>query len=199
MWKLHARAEDIRVPGDRDALHIIMGRSYRRRLTQKGIEFAGLYYGSEAVHELRMRHGSVLATEIRVNEEDIGEIHVLYGEEVVVARALKYEYAKGLSLWLHEQIKKHSPKYDPDTWLAAKQRMKRLFRAEPGALAKSGRRGRGRAAEQLAPKEIPAPKRIPQLPGSVVILEASDFNVSSDLSEMPDIPRYSVVRNGGTN
>jgi putative transposase len=199
MWKLHARTEDIRVPGDRNSLQIIMGRPYPRRLTHKGIEFAGLYYGSEAVHELRMQYGSVLDAEIRVNEADIGEIHVLYGGQIVVARALKFEYAEGLSLWLHEQIKKHSPKYDPDTWLAAKQRLKRLFRGEPGALAKSGKRGRGRVAEQLGPKEVSGPKPIPQLPAPVVTLEASDFNISSEMTEILDIPRYSVVRNGGSS
>jgi putative transposase len=197
MWRLHARTEDIRIPGDRNALHIVMGRPYSRVLTHKGIEFVGLYYGSEATHELRIRYGAELKVEIRVNEENIGEIHVLYGQEVVTARALKFDYANGISLWLHEQIKKHSPKYDPDVWLVGKERLRRLFRNEPDVLRKSPKRGMGRVSEQLGPKELSRAKQVPQLPAPPVTLEATDFISASGMNEIPDIPQYAVIVNRG--
>jgi len=198
MWKLHVKASDIRIPGDRDSLLIVMGRPYSRVLTHKGIEFAGLYYGSEATHELRLRYGAELKVEIRVNEEDIGEIHVLYGQEVVTARALKFEYAKGISLWLHEQIKKNSPKYDPDVWLDGKARLRQLFRNEHrSSLKKSPKRGMGRVLEQLGPKELPATRQVPQLPAPAVTLDGGKLISAPDMTEIPKIPRYDVVVNRG--
>ncbi|WP_130418810.1 Mu transposase C-terminal domain-containing protein [Edaphobacter modestus] len=102
MWELNVRTEDIRFPADRECLNIVMGRPYPRVLTHKGIEFKGLYYGSDALHHLRHLYGATLDVQIRVDESDIGEIHVLYGDEIVIARALRDDYAVGLSLWLHE-------------------------------------------------------------------------------------------------
>lgn len=199
MWRLHARTEDILVPGDRNGLQLVMGRPYSRMLTHKGIEFAGLYYGSEDTHELRRRFGPVLQVEIRVNQENIGEIHVLYGQDVVTARSLKFDYADGLSLWLHEQIKKHSPKYDPDVWLAGKERLRRLFKNEDLAMRRLPRRGKGRVFEQLGSKELSQPEQVKQLPAPAVTLEAGECESNSNLSAIPDIPQYKVIEYRGGN
>lgn len=59
---------------------------------------------------LRQIYGAKLEVQIRVDESDIGEIHVLYGDEIVIARALRDDYADGLSLWLHLQIQRAQPK-----------------------------------------------------------------------------------------
>src|SRR5450756_710194 len=53
MWQLNVRTEDIRFPTDSECLAIIMGRPYPRVLSHKGIEFKGLSYGSDALHQLR--------------------------------------------------------------------------------------------------------------------------------------------------
>jgi putative transposase len=193
MWKLNVRTEDVRLPADRDCLDIVMGRPYPRVLTHKGVEFKGLYYGSDELHQLRHLYGTRLDVQIRVDESDIGQIHVLYGDEIVIARALRDDYAVGLSLWLHEQIQKHSPKYDPDIWLAGKQRIKELFQRDREHLKAVSRRGRGRVIEQQPELALPSPKATKELPRlSVTSPESESLNL-----ELSDIPTYKVLRNYG--
>lgn len=197
MWKLHAKTEDILIPGDRNSLQIVMGRPYPRALTHKGIEFAGLYYGSEATHDLRMRYGSKLKVEIRVNLENIGEIHVLHGEEVVTARALKFDYANGISLWLHEQIKKHSPKYDPDVWLAGKEKLRRLFKGEREVFRKLSRKGKGRTAGVVGSLELTPPTHTLLLPSATTVEDNSGESFISNVSKLPKIASFRVIFNNG--
>lgn len=198
MWKLHAKTEDILNPGDRESLRIVMGRPYSRELTHKGIEFAGLYYGSEATHELRVRYGSHLSVEIRVNLEDIGRIHVLYGQEVVTAQALNFEYANGISLWLHDQIKKNSPKYDPDVWLAGREKLRRLFKGEREIVRKLSRKGKGRTAEIVGSLELAHPKPTLLLPPAAHSTENTTEPSISSVRGNPRIPSFRVIyKNGG--
>jgi hypothetical protein len=56
----------------------MMGRVYRSVLTHKGIEFEGFFYSSPEVNDLRIKAGSNLEVEIRVDESDIGSIYVLW-------------------------------------------------------------------------------------------------------------------------
>ncbi len=197
MWKLHARTEDIRIPGDPNSLKVIMGRPYQRLLTHKGIEFAGLYYGSEAVQELRLRYGSTMNVEIRVNLDNIGEIHVLYREDVATARALKWEYANGLSLWLHEQIKKHSPKYDPDVWLAGREKLHRLFSGEKQVIRKLSRKGKGRTIEILGSSELPPQHPTHLLPPASTVSGSVDEPFVFSISDLPGIPSFNVIDTNG--
>jgi len=197
MWKLHAKTEDILIPGDRNSLQIVMGRPYSRELTHKGIEFAGLYYGSEATHELRMRYGSKLKVEIRVNEENIGDIHVIYEKEIVTAQALKYEYANGISLWLHEQIKKHSPKYDPDIWLAGREKIRQLFRGDRDVVRKLSRKGKGRAGEAVCSPELDSPKPTLFFPTMTPDAKNADETFITDSNEIPKLPVFRVIYNNG--
>jgi putative transposase len=193
MWKLNVRTEDIRFPADRDCLDILMGRPYPRVVTHKGIEFKGLCYGSDGVDSLRNLYGAKLEVQIRVDESDIGEIHVLYDREIVIARALRYDYASGLSLWLHEQIQRHSPKYEPDTWLVGKERIKQLFQRDRESLKRVSRRGKGRIIEQQPELALPAPKAMLELPLSSATCPASEsLNI-----ELADIPIYKAVVNHG--
>jgi len=78
MWASSIRPEDIRLPDESTQLDAIMGRVYRRVLTHKGIEFAGLFYSSPALNDLRIKEGSNLDVEIRVDESDIGSIYVVW-------------------------------------------------------------------------------------------------------------------------
>lgn len=192
MWELNVRTEDIRFPADREFLNIIMGRPYQRVLSHKGICFEDLYYGSDALHQLRHLFGDTLDVQIRVDESDIGEIHVLYGDEIVTAKALRYDYANGLSLWLHKQIKKHSPKDDPDIWLAGKQRIKQLFQKDREFMKDVSRRGRGRVIEQQPKLALPSPKTTLELPPSAT----SPASESLDL-ELSEIPTYKAVPKRG--
>jgi putative transposase len=165
MWELNTATEDIPFPHERNVLEIIMGCPHDKTLTHKGIEYEGLQYGGEALHALRQQYGAKLPVQIKVNESDIGTIYVLYEGEVVISKALRFDYANGLSLWLHKQIKANTPKYDCDSWKEGLVRLKELFRNEEKVLRGLPRRGKGRTIESVRlPKSsketalLPAPQ-----------------------------------------
>jgi hypothetical protein len=72
-----------------------MSRRLIRVLGRKGIEFKGLLYNSEALTELRKRYGAQLVVDIRVDDGNIGSIHVLYEGSVIQVPLLRTPYATG--------------------------------------------------------------------------------------------------------
>src|ERR1035437_4233933 len=127
MWASSIRPEDIRLPDESTQLDAIMGRVYRRVLTHKGIEFEGLFYSSPEVNDLRIKGGSNLEVEIRVDESDIGSIYVVWPKTNSTYRvpARNIEYANGISLWQHSIFRKWQRERDPSNqnpygWLKAK-------------------------------------------------------------------------------
>lgn len=107
MWTSSIKPEDIRLPDDSTQIDAVMGRVYRRVLTHKGIEFEGLFYNSPELTEWRRGEGASLDVEIRVDESDIGSIHVLSPKtsRAYSVPALDQSYAAGISLWQHKTIK----------------------------------------------------------------------------------------------
>jgi hypothetical protein len=95
---------------DPNMLNTIMGRPLTRVLGHKGIEFEGLLYNSEALSELRNRYGVRLIVDIRVDDGNIGSIHVLYEGSVIQVPALKHSYADGISLWQHKVFQHQAAK-----------------------------------------------------------------------------------------
>jgi hypothetical protein len=174
-----------------------MGCPYSRTLDHAGIEFKGLFYGSDSLHELRNRYGPVLKVQIRVDAGNIGCIHVLYNNEIVQAKALKFSYADGLSLWLHQQIQANSPKYDPDTWLAAKERLRQLFKTEFALMRGLPRRGMGRYIEEQKSLEAPTSKRMRLLPASTSERVHSEITLGLDIAPSTPVPRYKAIINRG--
>jgi putative transposase len=194
MWKLNIQTQDIPLPHDRNALDIVMGRPWDRTVTHKGIEFEGLYYGGEALHDLRIRYGWKLPVEIRVDESDLGHIHVIFRGEIVVANALRFDYANGLSLWLHKQIRANTPKYDCDSWLAALARLRALFKGEREVLRKLSRKGKGRADEAVGSPELTSPK------STLLLLSTTPDPGNTDepfISNVAKRPMRVIYNNGG--
>ncbi|MGD0156638.1 MAG: DDE-type integrase/transposase/recombinase [Terracidiphilus sp.] len=132
MWASSIRPEDIRLPDGSTHLDAIMGRVYRRVLAHKGIEFEGLFYSSPELNELRIKEGSNLEVEIRVDENDIGSIYVVWPKTNSTYRvpARDIEYANGISLWQHSIFKKWQKDRDPFNqnpygWLKAQEEIQR--------------------------------------------------------------------------
>jgi putative transposase len=132
MWASSIRPEDIRLPDESTQLDAILGRVYRRALTHKGIEFEGLFYGSPELNDLRIKAGSNLEVEIRVDESDLGSIYVVWPKTASVYRvpARDMEYANGISLWQHSIFKKWQRERDPANqnpygWLKAQDEIHR--------------------------------------------------------------------------
>jgi putative transposase len=193
MWRLNAQIQDIPLPHDRHVLDVVMGRPHSRVLTHSGIQYEGLFYGGSAVHDLRLLYGADLDVQIRVNESDLGTIHVVYANEIVVAEALRFDYANGLSLWLHKQIQANTTKYDCDSWMEAMLRLKTLFRGEKQALKDMSRRGKGRAGESLKSPKLPEAKAPLQLPASTGAQDAKNACNVLSIEEPLVIPQYSAV------
>jgi putative transposase len=132
MWASSIRPEDIRIPDESTQLDAVMGRVYRRVLTHKGIEFEGLFYGSPELNDLRIKAGSNLEVEIRVDESDLGSIYVVWPKTDSIYRvpARNIEYANGISLWQHSIFKKWQRERDPSNqnqqgWLNAQEEIHR--------------------------------------------------------------------------
>lgn len=160
MWRKSIKLEDIRMAEDPNMLHAVMGRPLTRVLTHKGIEFEGLFYNSEALRELRNRYGARLDVDIRVDDGNIGSIHVIYEGILIKVPALRYAYAEGISLWQHKVFQDHADESNPDGWLAAKERIRRMYAEEfklmRGVTRRSGRLLEGDAIRKKGGGGTPA-------------------------------------------
>jgi putative transposase len=150
MWTSSIRPEDIPLPDESIQLDAVMGLVEHRTLTNKGIEYEGLFYNSPDLHDLQIREGINLDVEIRVNQSNIGSIYVLWPKtnRTYCVPALNSEYANGISLWQHEQFKKHQKKTNPPNqnpygWLKAREEIARMIDDDLGL---KRRRTRMRAA-----------------------------------------------------
>jgi len=136
VWERTVSNEDILLPDNPAELDAIMGRSEMRRLTHKGIELNGLSYNSPELTALRRKLGDTLNVELRIDDEDLGQIVVLSPDkrQMFTAPALALEYASGLSAWQHRVCKKFAAKqlekHDPAGWLEAKTTISRLIEEE---------------------------------------------------------------------
>ena len=108
MWTSGISPEDICYPDESTQLVAVTGSAHQRRLAHDGIHFENLLYSSPALDELRRSEGANLKVEIRVNENDIGSIYVLWPKisKPIEVPAIELDYAKNLSLWAHRVNRK---------------------------------------------------------------------------------------------
>jgi putative transposase len=144
MWDASINFEDIRIADDSTQLDAIIGRAHQRVLTHKGVEFEGLFYNSRELTHLRQLYGTKLEVEIRVDESNVGAIHVVLPEKSVICSVpcLNPEYAAGLSLWQHKLIKRNQAdrpgsEQNDMTWLKEKREIQRNI--EEAMLAPRGK------------------------------------------------------------
>ncbi len=128
LWRSTVKNEDILLPDASTDLDAVMGRSYSRTLTHKGIEFEGLFYNSPELSQVRRRHGASVKVELRVDETDLGSLYVLspWDSTILKVPCLAPEYASGISLYQHELFKRRQQEIrgaDATThgWLEAKK------------------------------------------------------------------------------
>ncbi len=195
MWTENAKSEDIRMPEDREALDVIMGRPHQRVLSHKGVEFEGLLYNSDSLSELRNRHGSRLEVEIRVDESDVGMIYVLFKQNVIKAQALNFVYANGISLWQHKLFQANRPNNAPDGYLESKEKIRRKFQEEYSVMRRRPQRGVGRLLEGQR-KLVQEWDRLDAhslTAGDVVHPPKTSVALNSGSYLSPDRPRYKAI------
>jgi putative transposase len=213
MWASSIRPEDIRLPDESTQLDAIMGRVYRRTLTHKGIEFEGLFYSSPDLNDLRIKGGSNLEVEIRVDESDIGSIYVLWPKTNRTYRvpARNIEYANGISLWQHSIFRKWQRERDPLNqspygWLKAQEDIQRRIEEDLHLKRRRTRMrvARYREASEKAPTQIGNPEATLIRPEAQLNASATGLTaLSSDLESTPleGFRHHSVedIENGGLN
>lgn len=109
-WSSSIAIEDIKLPEDPSRLDAIMGKVEQRVLTHKGIEYEGLLYNCSELTNLRRRLGTKLDVELRVDEGDIGHIHVIAPDKSSIIRVpcLDMGYANGITSWQHRVFKRYA-------------------------------------------------------------------------------------------
>jgi putative transposase len=195
MWASSIRPEDIRLPDESTQLDAILGRVYRRVLTHKGIEFEGLFYSSPELNVLRIKEGSSLEVEIRVDESDIGSIYVVWPKTNSTYRvpARNIEYANGISLWQHSIFKKWQRERDPQNqntygWLKAQEEIQHRIEEDLHLKRRRTRMrvARYREASEKASTQIGAREATlirPEAP-----LSASTRNLTAPSSDPESVP-----------
>jgi putative transposase len=113
VWTNDINPEDIAMAHNPAELDVLLGKAEKdKRVTHKGIEIHGLLYNSPELMQLRCQYGEELTVEIRIDESDVGHLYVILqnNQGYIEVPALNQEYAKGLTLWLHNICRSYSRK-----------------------------------------------------------------------------------------
>lgn len=159
VWLSGIHPDEIRYVDDLTELDAILGATHKRTLTHKGIEWEGLLYNCDELQTLRQLKGEKLEVELRIDERNIGSVHVLWPglENPIRVPALRREYADGISLVQHKAYKRHQREQsredgsDTDV-LNSKATINGLVEAARGKRGRLGRRA-GSHLEQNARNE----------------------------------------------
>ncbi len=136
LWDSSIAPQDIPIPTDPLVLNALMGRTDTRKLTHQGIELDKLFYNSPELIQLRRRFGHRLDVELRIDDENLGELIVICPKtgQLYAAPAINAEYAAGLSRWQHELLKRFATaKYssvDKESLLRAKHDLTEIVERE---------------------------------------------------------------------
>lgn len=168
-WASSIATEDIKLPEDPSQLDAIMGKVEERVLTHKGIEYEGLLYNCPELTDLRRRLGTKLDVGLRVDEGDIGHIHVIAPDKSCIIRVpcLDIEYANGITAWQHKVFKRYAQTNlnfgsNPNAWRHAKVAISEIVQREilKKSTKKKNNTGNGRVARYKntnQPKQDAAP------------------------------------------
>lgn len=137
VWASSINPEDIALAHNPTELDILLGKAVAdKRVTHKGIEINNLLYNSPELMQLRRQYGEDLTVEIRVDESDVGHLYVILKDNqgYIEVPALNHDYAKGLTLWLHDICRsyasKHFKKTDVYSYARAKTEIREIIEKE---------------------------------------------------------------------
>jgi putative transposase len=222
-WRNSIAADEIPLPDDPKRLDALLGRPSTRKLSHQGIEFDSLFYNSPEMTDLRRRFGAQLEVDIRVNDSDIGSLHVIGPDgEIYEVPALNSDYAKGLTRWQHKIIRRYAARilgqHDDMGWRQAKHQISEIVRKRLGLGKSRKTMSRGARFLHAGDKEIPtretstAPAR-PRSPKGVAHKAvqppaAPTVNQGSDVTQQPalkptdveanvDLPQFSAPKQFG--
>jgi putative transposase len=147
------------LPSDEQDLRVLLGAITQRVISERGVEFEGLYYNSPEL--VRLRHiyekrdkrrktgtQNREKAKVKYDPTDISCVYVFNPEtdNFVAAPAVDQKYAQGLSLWQHQVIKRYAreefKKVDIVALSIAKQKIQQIVERE----WKSTKQGRSKVS-----------------------------------------------------
>ncbi len=167
-WASSTSITSIPLSDDPGTIDVMLGKPDTVSLTHKGIRCNRLDYNSAEMVDWRRQHGDKLKVEIRIDESNLGHIHVKHPEasSYIKVPALNRQYAEGISLWQHNVFRnyalRHLGKDDPVSWARASVEISEIIQRETqGKKRKSNSKlGRFQEATKTGKKDtasIPTP------------------------------------------
>ncbi|MDP2071955.1 MAG: integrase core domain-containing protein [Methylotenera sp.] len=137
MWASSITPDEIALAHNPAEIDMLLGKAVPdKTVSHKGIEINNLLYNCPELMQLRRERGDTFKVEIRVDESDIGHLYVMLGsgQGYIEVPALNQDYAKGMTLWLHnicrEYAKKHFKKADVYSYARAKTEIREIVENE---------------------------------------------------------------------
>lgn len=196
MWALGLNDEDIPLPDDPTKIDVLLGKSAESTLTHKGIELNCLLYNSRELVDLRRQLGDKLKVEVRVDESDVGHIYVMLpdGSGYIEVPALNQDYAKSLSLWLHNICRRYTKLNlegnDPATWAKAKVEIRELVNAE---LKGNRKKSHSRIGRQIEADKAQKPDPVIRKTPATKSLKKPEIKAPSVIPQHKSRPRFTAI------
>lgn len=137
LWQLGVKNYPPAMPRSAVDLRVLLGKIETRVITNSGIAFECLAYNSDELKILRRDLGSG-AVKFKYDPADLAVIHVYDPEKdkYLTVPALDQAYARGLSLWQHQIIKRfvreelNMDSEDPTALIRAKKKIQDIVNTE---------------------------------------------------------------------
>ncbi|NUT60154.1 Mu transposase C-terminal domain-containing protein [Herbaspirillum sp. C9C3] len=137
LWNDGIKETPVFLPESVAHLSVAFGRSETRTLRHDGIRLHNLIYNSAEMDELREKYGAVQTVTYKYQPADIGSIFVQHPNKkrYIEVPCIAPDYAKGLSKWQHDLIRKIAKerlksRIDIDALRRAKAYLRELVAAE---------------------------------------------------------------------
>jgi len=149
-------------------LDLRLGKTVERTLDHRGVMVSRIWYNSEALAAMRIDHGAKLRVTVVWDTDDLGSVSVFdpSTKQPIEVRALRRDYAAGLSEWQHKRIRRRAKAEgrrhaDIDTLMEVKAELVEIVTA---ALEDKRGRRRGRATRESELATTAPPKAAAKTP-----------------------------------
>lgn len=137
MWASSIAPDEISLAHNLADMDMLLGKAILDKVvSHKGIEINNLLYNCPELMQLRRERGDTFKVEIRIDESDISHLYVMLGagNGYIEVPAMDQDYAKGMTLWLHnicrEYAKKNFKKVDVYSYARAKTEIREIVENE---------------------------------------------------------------------
>jgi putative transposase len=200
-WEIGVEKHPPQLPRRQDDLRVLLARIAERQITASGIQFENLFYNCEELAALHRK--GIKSVSIKYDPTDLGAIYVFdpRRDRYITVPALEQKYAKGLSLWQHQVIKRYIRKMmkvevDTDSLRKARKTVQKVVDEERFKTGRSGtkvkvsrfigvRQPNYNAAAEVAPGHDVAGRTLPEGDSVPMLPEAEHEGGVSDFGRDP--------------